>query len=75
MRPSEVRLVTQRTGTNCVGLAVQENDGNIQDLTTFDNMPIESGSTLRVCSAGWVAIKALYERIGSVWSVIASNMN
>jgi len=72
--PSIVKLVEPRTNTNRVGLAVLDGDGDIQDLDTHGGKPIQDGSSLRVCTAGWAAIKAVYERINAIWSKIGPDL-
>ena len=69
--PTTVKLIEPRTGVNKVGLAVVDGDGDIQDLDTHGGKPIQDGSTLRVCTAGWAAVKSVYERIAAVWSKLA----
>lgn len=70
MRPTVIIEIGIQSGDNVVSLAVQENDGDIADLTTWNDEPISNGSSLRICTEGFERAKQILTRIGDNWSIL-----
>lgn len=78
MRPVTIVEIGERSEMSADGLsqrfklAVQENDGDIQDLITFDGFSIMNGSELHVCSSGFTMVKSVWQKINTVWCRIVA---